>query len=119
MVFSGGVIAAVASVAWAGVYALTEQFLVVMPPLSLLTYTYMVGGLVSLIPFFLFESVAVARSAIEGDPFLFGFYIVLVLTAKTLMIIAVKMVGASAAGFVEMSYVSLYSNLEHYSLGPH
>src|SRR5687767_14538346 len=106
MVSVGGLVATCAAVSWAVVYAVTQQILNEMTPMNLLTSTYLVSGFASLVPFVLVGDVDNLTTSVKNNPGQFGFYVVMILIAKYLMIVSVKLIGATAAGLIEISYVS-------------
>jgi len=106
MVAFGGFIATLAAFAWGVVYAFTQNILRGMSPLNLLTATYLFSGLLTLVPYSLFGDRKDLIDGIAANPKEFVFYVVLIVVAKFFMIVSVKLIGATAAGLVEISYVS-------------
>jgi hypothetical protein len=105
MVSFGGIVATGAALSWAVVYACTQQILKDMTPMNLLTSTYLVAGIVSLIPFAVFGNASNLSHSVKQNPAEFAFYVIMILVAKYLMIWSVKLIGAVAAGLIEISYV--------------
>ena len=106
MVAFGGLVATFAAVSWAFVYAFTQDILVGMTPINLLTATYVFSGILSLLPFAVLGDVNNFGKSIAANPGEFAAYTTLVVLGKFFMIYSVKLIGATAAGLVEISYVS-------------
>ena len=98
--------ATLAAISWAFVYAFTQNILEGMSPLNLLTATYLFAGLVCLIPYFILGERQDIIEGLKENPIEFGVYILLIVLGKFFMIFSVNLVGAVAAGLVEISYVS-------------
>jgi hypothetical protein len=107
----GGLVATLAALSWAIVYACTQEILSNMSPLNLLTSTYLLSGILSLAPFAVYGSMSGVSLGISKNPFQFSFYVVMILIAKFFMIYSVKLIGATAAGLVEISYVRCFSTI--------
>ena len=105
MVNVGGFVAAFAAFSWAIVYAFTQEILVSMNPLNLLVSTYVIAGMLSIAPFVAFGDGENMADSLQETSSIFIPYVVMVLIAKYCMISSVKMIGATAAGLIEISYV--------------
>jgi hypothetical protein len=102
----GGFVATLAAVSWGFVYAFTQDILTDMSPINLLTATYLFAGLLSVVPYaFLGEQQDLVKG-IKANPTQFSVYIILILAGKFFMILSVKLIGATAASLIEISYVS-------------
>lgn len=102
----GGLVAALSALGWAIVYACTQEILINISPLEIVSATYLFSGLISLIPFAYFGSTTALTKLFSENPFGCVFYLVMTLFSKFCMISAIKFIGATAAGLIEISYVS-------------
>ena len=99
--------AALSALGWAIVYACTQEILVNISPLEIVTATYLLSGILSLVPFAYFGSTAPLAKLFNENPVGSIFYLVMTLFSKYCMISAIKFIGATAAGLIEISYVSV------------